>query len=84
MTSFAINIAGCDDVLIQNYEVSDAAASKCLAAVGADAATAEHQHRGVGELVECLAAHDDLELSVARLDGRGGCGSGHRYPPMGK
>ena len=65
----AIDIAGRDDVLIQNDEMSDAAAGECLAAVGAHTSAAEYQHRGVSELVECLAAHDDLELGVARLDG---------------
>ena len=80
----AVDVAGRDDVLIQNHEVSDAAAGKCLAAVGAHAAAAEYQYCGVGELVECLAAHDDLELGVARFDGGGGCVFSHRCPPMGK
>ena len=79
-----VDIAGRNDVFIQNYEMADAAAGECLAAVRAHAAAAEHQHRGVGEFVERLAPHDDLELGVARLDGSGGCGFGHRYPPMGK
>ena len=64
-----VNVTGRDDVFIQNYEMANAAAGKCLAAIGAHASAAEHQHRGSGELVECLAAHDDLELGVARLDG---------------
>ena len=78
-----VDIAGRDDVLIQNDEMTDAAAGECLAAVGAHASAAEHQHCSIGELVECLAAHDDLELGVACLDGGCGCGFGHRYPPMG-
>ena len=80
----AIDIAGRDDVLVQNDEMTDAAAGECLAAVGAHASAAEHQHRSIGELIECLAAHDDLELGVACLDGSCGCGFGHKYPPMGK
>lgn len=69
----AIDIAGRDGVLVQNHKMPDAAAGKCLAAAGAHASAAEYQHRGVGELVECLAAHDDLELGVACLDGSCGC-----------
>ena len=80
----AIDIAGRDDVLIQNDEMTNAAAGKCLAAIGAHTSAAEHQHRGGGEFVECLAAHDDLELGVACLVGGCGCGFGHRHPPMGK
>lgn len=80
----SIDIAGRDDILVQNHKMTDAAAGKCLAAVGAHASAAEYQHRGVGELVECLAAHDDLELGVACLVGSCGCGFGHRHPPMGK
>ena len=38
----AIDIAGRDDVLIQNDEMTDAAAGECLAAVGAHASAAEH------------------------------------------
>ena len=64
--------------------MADAAARERFAAVGAHAAAAEYQHRGVGEFIERLAAHDDLELGVACLDGRCSCGFGHRYPPMGK
>ena len=64
-----VNVTGRDDVFIQNYEMANAAAGKCFTAVGAHAAAAEYQHRGVSELVECLAAHDDFELGVARLDG---------------
>ena len=79
----AIDIAGRDDVLVQNYKMTNAAAGECLAAVGAHASAAEHQHRGVGELIECLAAHDDLELGIARLD-ESSSGFGHRHPPMGK
>ena len=82
--AWRVDVAGRDDVLIQNHKMPDAAASKCLTALRAHAATAEYQHRGIGELVERLTAHDDLELGVARLDGGGGCGFGHRYPPMGK
>ena len=78
----AIDIAGRDDVLVQNDEMTNAAAGECLAAVGAHASAAEHQHRSIGELIECLAAHDDFELGVACLDE---CSSfGHRHPPMGK
>ena len=80
----AIDIAGRDGVLVQNDEMTDAAAGECLAAIGAHATAAEHQHCGVGELIECLAAHDDLELGVACLVGSCGCGFGHRHPPMGK
>ena len=80
----AIDIAGRDDVLVQNYKMTNAAAGECLAAVGAHTSAAEYQHRGIGELVECLAAHDDLELGIARLVGSCGCGFGHRHPPMGK
>ena len=69
----AIDIAGRDGVLVQNHKMPDAAAGKCLAAARAHASAAEYQHRGVGELVECLAAHDDLELGVACLDGSCGC-----------
>lgn len=54
--SLAIDIAGRDDVLVQNDEMTDAAAGECLAAVGAHASAAEHQHRGISELIECLAA----------------------------
>ena len=79
----AIDIAGRDDVLIQNNEMSDAAAGECLAAVGAHASAAEHQYRSIGELVECLAAHDDFELGIARLDDSSSV-FGHRHPPMGK
>ena len=79
----AIDIAGCDNVLGQNDEMTDAAAGKCLAAVGAHASAAEHQHRSIGEPIECLVAHDDLELGVACLD-ESGSGFGHKYPPMGK
>ena len=79
----AIDIAGRDDVLVQNDEMTDAAAGECLAAVGAHASAAEHQHRGGGEFVERLAAHDDFELGIARLD-ESGSGFGHRHPPMGK
>ena len=79
----AIDIAWSDDVLVKNDEMTNAAAGKCLAAVGAYASAAEHQHRGVGELIECLSAHDDLELGIARLD-ESGSGFGHKHPPMGK
>ena len=79
----AIDIAGRDDILVQNHKMTDAAADKCLAAVRAHASAAEHQHRGVGESIECLTAHDDLEFGVACLDGSRS-GFGHRYPPMGK
>ena len=79
-----IDVAGCDDVLVQNHKMTDAAACECFAAVGAHAAAAEHQHRGVGEFIKCLAPHDDLELGVTCLDGSFGRGFGHRYPPMGK
>ena len=78
----AIDIAGRDDVLVQNYKMTNAAAGKCLAAIGAHASAAEHQHRGVGEFIKCLAAHDDLELGIARLDESSSFG--HRHPPMGK
>ena len=80
----AIDIAGRDDVLVQNDEMTDAAAGECLAAVGAHASAAEHQHCGAGEFIEHLAPHNDLELGVARLVGNCGCGFGHRHPPMGK
>ena len=80
----AIDIAGRDDVLIQNYKMTNAAAGERLAAVGAHASAAEHQCRSIGELIECLAAHDDLELGVACFDGSCGCGFGHKHPPMGK
>ena len=80
----AIDIAWRDDVLVQNDEMSNAAAGKCLAAIGAHTSAAEHQHRGGGEFVERLAAHDDFELGVACLDGGCGSGFGHKYPPMGK
>ena len=38
----AIDIAGRDDVLIQNDEMTNAAAGECLAAIGAHASAAEH------------------------------------------
>ena len=79
----AIDIAWRDDVFIQNYEMANAAAGKCFTAVGAHAAAAEYQHRGVSELVECLAAHDDFELGITRLD-ESSSGFGHKHPPMGK
>ena len=82
--SLAVDVAGRDDVLVQDHKMTDAATGKCLAAVGAHAAAAKHQHRGVGEFIERLAAHDNLELGVACLDGSCSCGFGHRYPPMGK
>ena len=79
----AIDIAWSDDVLVKNDEMTNAAAGKCLAAIGAHTSAAEHQHRGVGEFIKCLAAHDDLELGIARLD-ESSSGFGHRHPPMGK
>ena len=82
--SLAIDIAGRDDVLVQNDEMTNAAAGERLAAIGPHTSAAEHQHRSIGELIECLAAHDDLELGVACLDGGCGSGFGHRHPPMGK
>ena len=81
--SLAIDIAGRDDVLVQNDEMTNAAAGERLAAIGPHTSAAEHQHRSIGELIECLAAHDDLELGVACLD-ESGSGFGHRHPPMGK
>ena len=64
-----VDIAGGDDVFIEDDEVSYAAASERFDAIGAYTATAEHEHVGCSELVERGAPHDDLELSVARFCG---------------
>ena len=51
----SIDVAGRDDILVQNHKMTDAAARERFAAVGSHAATAQHQHRGVGEFIERLA-----------------------------
>ena len=66
-----VDIAGGDDVFIEDDEVPHATAGERFDAVGAPTATAEHEHGGCSELVECGAPHDDFELGVARFCDRG-------------
>ena len=63
----AVDVARGEHVLVEDDKVPDTAACERFAAVGAHTAAAEHEHACVGEFVERLAPHDDLEFGVAGL-----------------